>query len=220
MDHLTEDADRRSASSDGSAPVYRVEGNGVGMAAPSQWTEGTTAPWRVDPTPYAPPPRWSPETWVPLRPGPPPAAAPRAVPPQPGWLPPAPPPGGPPPPGGTAPPLSPDPAPPRRRRRLRRLFKALVVILLVQAAVVLSLNWFTPPTTAFMLQNDAESVVQETVGVEHVSRNFLAAVMIHEDDRLPYRFLAFDVHDFWDRTATYLRGEPDDSGSTIPQQLA
>jgi monofunctional glycosyltransferase len=100
------------------------------------------------------------------------------------------------------------------------VLKALAALLLVQLALILGLNWVALPTTAFMLQNDAESVVQETVGIEHVSRNFLAAVMIHEDDRLPYRFLAFDVHEFWDRTATYLRGEPDESGSTIPQQLA
>jgi monofunctional glycosyltransferase len=96
----------------------------------------------------------------------------------------------------------------------------LVAILLLQLAVIFSLNWITPPTTAFMLENDAENVVQETMGVEHVSRNFLAAVMIHEDDRLPYRFLAFDVPEFWERTKTYLRGEEDESGSTIPQQLA
>ena len=100
------------------------------------------------------------------------------------------------------------------------MLKALTVIMLLQLAVIVSLNWLTPPTTAFMLQNDAEWVVQETVGVEHVSRNFLAAVLIHEDVDLPYRFLAFDVDEFWDRTATYLRGEPDESGSTIPQQLA
>ena len=103
---------------------------------------------------------------------------------------------------------------------MRRLLKVLAAILLLQSAVVFSLNWFTPPTTAFMLENDADDVVQETMGVEHVSRNFLAAVMIHEDDRLPYRFLAFDVPEFWERTKTYLRGEPDESGSTIPQQLA
>ena len=56
--------------------------------------------------------------------------------------------------------------------------------------------------------------------VEHVSRNFLAAVIAHEDAALPYRSGAFEWDELWSRAQAHLAGEEDPSGSTIPQQVA
>ena len=108
----------------------------------------------------------------------------------------------------------------RRKQRLRRrIGRVLVVALLVQALILLSLRWIDPPTTAFMLAND-QGALQQSVPVEHVSRNFLAAVIAHEDQALPYRDGAFTWDELFGRAEAHLRGAEDPSGSTIPQQVA
>jgi monofunctional biosynthetic peptidoglycan transglycosylase len=63
-------------------------------------------------------------------------------------------------------------------------------------------------------------VVQEHVSIDHVSRNVLAAVIYHEDQEFPTRVQAFDWGEFGDRVDAHLRGLPDESGSTIHQQVA
>jgi monofunctional biosynthetic peptidoglycan transglycosylase len=109
------------------------------------------------------------------------------------------------------------------RRPRRRLFggvvRVLAVLAVVQALVLLSLRWVDPPTTAFMSANP-DGAIQQSVPVEHVSRNFLAAVIAHEDAPLPYRSGAFDWNVLWGRAFAHLTGEEDPSGSTIPQQVA
>ncbi|MGY1823270.1 transglycosylase domain-containing protein [Geodermatophilus sp. SYSU D00079] len=111
-------------------------------------------------------------------------------------------------------------APPRSRRRLlRRITRVLAAVAVVQALVIVSLRWVDPPTTAFMAANPGE-VVQQSVPVEHVSRNFLAAVIAHEDAPLPYRSGAFEWDVLMARAEAHLAGEEDPSGSTIPQQVA
>ncbi|WP_347057357.1 biosynthetic peptidoglycan transglycosylase [Blastococcus sp. HT6-30] len=95
----------------------------------------------------------------------------------------------------------------------------LAVLGIVQALVVLSLRWVDPPTTAFMLANP-DGAVQQSVPVEHVSRNVLAAVIAHEDAALPYRDGAFEWDALWSRATAHLSGDEDPSGSTIPQQVA
>ena len=95
----------------------------------------------------------------------------------------------------------------------------LVAVFLVQALLVLSLRWVDPPTTAFMLANP-DGAIQQSVPVEHVSRNFLAAVIAHEDAALPYRSGAFEWDALWSRAQSHLDGDEDPSGSTIPQQMA
>jgi monofunctional glycosyltransferase len=106
-----------------------------------------------------------------------------------------------------------------RRRLLRRVLTVLAALTVVQALLVLSLRWVDPPTTAFMAANPAGSI-QQSVPVEHVSRNMLAAVIAHEDSALPYRAGAFDWNEMWGRAYGHLAGEEDPSGSTIPQQVA
>ncbi|WP_254920366.1 transglycosylase domain-containing protein [Blastococcus mobilis] len=95
----------------------------------------------------------------------------------------------------------------------------VAALAVVQALVVLSLRWVDPPTTAFMSANP-DGAIQQSVPVEHVSRNFLAAVIAHEDSALPYRSGAFDWSVLWSRAYAHLTGGEDPSGSTIPQQMA
>ena len=108
-----------------------------------------------------------------------------------------------------------------RTRRLlaRRVAKVLAVGFVVQALVMVSLRWVDPPTTAFMAANP-NGAIQQSVPVEHVSRNFLAAVIAHEDAKLPYRAGAFTIDEMVTRAQAHLSGEEDPSGSTIPQQVA
>jgi monofunctional biosynthetic peptidoglycan transglycosylase len=108
-----------------------------------------------------------------------------------------------------------------RTRRLlaRRVAKVLAVGFVVQALVMVSLRWVDPPTTAFMAANP-DGAIQQSVPVEHVSRNFLAAVIAHEDAKLPYRAGAFTWDEMFARAQAHLSGEEDPKGSTIPQQVA
>jgi monofunctional biosynthetic peptidoglycan transglycosylase len=106
-----------------------------------------------------------------------------------------------------------------RRRQLGRVVRVVAALAVVQALLVLSLRWVDPPTTAFMAANPDGSI-QQSVPVEHVSRNFLAAVIAHEDAALPYRDGAFTWDELWGRATAHLRDEEDPSGSTIPQQMA
>jgi monofunctional biosynthetic peptidoglycan transglycosylase len=95
----------------------------------------------------------------------------------------------------------------------------VVIAFRVQALLMLSLRWIDPPTTAFMAANP-DGTIQQSVPVEHVSRNLLAAVIAHEDQALSYRDGAFDWLDMFSRATAHLRGGEDPSGSTIPQQVA
>jgi monofunctional glycosyltransferase len=115
-----------------------------------------------------------------------------------------------------------DPPRPRRPRRgtlVRRLAKVVVAAAVVSLLVMLPLRWIDPPTTAFMAANP-DGAVQQSVPIEHVSRNFLAAVIAHEDSQLPYRTGAFDWDQLFDRARAHMTGQEDPSGSTIPQQVA
>jgi monofunctional biosynthetic peptidoglycan transglycosylase len=105
------------------------------------------------------------------------------------------------------------------RALLRRIARGLAVGFVIQALVMVSLRWIDPPTTAFMAANPA-GAIQQSVPVEHVSRNFLAAVIAHEDAELPYRSGAFTWDEMLTRAQAHLSGEEDPSGSTIPQQVA
>ncbi len=192
------------------APTQRLS-QPVGPAGPAgTWPSGD---------PWAPPPPSAPGT-PPGRSAQPPG---RGAPPPAGWAPPPPPPGRE---SGSrwgrrrdaAPPQD-VPRPRRRRRLLRRVGRVLAVVFVLQALVMVSLRWVDPPTTAFMLANE-QGAIQQSVPVEHVSRNFLAAVIAHEDQQLPYRDGAFTWDELSGRAEARLRGEEDPSGSTIPQQVA
>jgi monofunctional biosynthetic peptidoglycan transglycosylase len=95
----------------------------------------------------------------------------------------------------------------------------VIALVVVSALLMLPLRWIDPPTTAFMAANPGNTI-QQSVPIEHVSRNFLAAVVAHEDSDLPYRAGAFEWGELFDRAEAHLRGKDDPTGSTIPQQVA
>jgi monofunctional biosynthetic peptidoglycan transglycosylase len=102
---------------------------------------------------------------------------------------------------------------------MRRVGRLAAVLVAVQAVLIASLNLWTPPTSRFMLAS-GPGVVQQHVSIDDVSRNVIAAVIYHEDQDFPTRVQAFDWGEFADRVDRHLRGLPDESGSTIHQQVA
>ncbi len=217
--------------SHGDVPPAQQRTDRVPPRRPAPYAADAAGPWAPPPAgPWAPPPAdpWAaPPGYGPgpggsrppaARPGPPGAPG-RPAPGRPAWWPGRADParrGGPPPPAGD----TPRPGGRRRAGRLaRRAVRVLLALVVLQALVVLSLRWVDPPTTAFMLANEA-GAIQQSVPVEHVSRNFLAAVIAHEDQQLPYRDGAFTWDELSGRAEARLRGEEDPSGSTIPQQVA
>jgi monofunctional biosynthetic peptidoglycan transglycosylase len=100
-----------------------------------------------------------------------------------------------------------------------RLLLAALVVQLVVGVVVGSMRWWTPPRTAFMLEGGSP-VTYQYVSLDHVSRYFVAAVIAHEDEQIGPRAGAFTFSELSSRAWAWVRGEPDPSGSTIPQQLA
>lgn len=125
--------------------------------------------------------------------------------------------------GTEEPPDPPIPASPLRKGRLKRLLIATVLVvltpILLSWALVLSLNFWTPPRSSFMLQ-DGEPLVHQYVELKHISRYAIAATIAHEDQVLGTRSGPFDWEDFKARIDAHMAGKEDPSGSTIPQQLA
>lgn len=107
----------------------------------------------------------------------------------------------------------------RRRRIYRRIAAALAALTVLQVGAVWSLRLIDPPFSRFMLSGDGP-VVQADTDIEYVSRNLLVLVMGQEDQLFPGRPHAFDFDEVMDRAQDYMNGLPDQSGSTIPQQLA
>lgn len=111
--------------------------------------------------------------------------------------------------------------PPRRhlvRRVLRIMRRTIVILVALSLLMTVSLNWWTPPRTSYMVQSGGP-VTYQYVSLDHISRFMVAATVVHEDDQLGTRFGAFDWDAFWARAQAYGAGEKDPSGSTIPQQL-
>ena len=109
-----------------------------------------------------------------------------------------------------------------RRRRLRRALKftAIGAVIAIAASVLTTLayNWITPPRTSYMFQA-GEPIVYQYVSMDHISRFTVASVIAHEDEELGTRVGAFSGDDFTARAQAFLSGQPDPSGSTVPQQL-
>ncbi|UVT27724.1 transglycosylase domain-containing protein (plasmid) [Rhodococcus pyridinivorans] len=102
----------------------------------------------------------------------------------------------------------------------RDVFAVMLVLLLIVAVCMTGLNWFTPPVTMFQLTDPSDSeTVSQTVSLDHVDRDFLAAVLLHEDAQLGHRTGPFDIGQFLERVRIHRSGGDDPSGSTIPQQI-
>ena len=112
----------------------------------------------------------------------------------------------------------PVPRPKKQRRRFRRVLKLALALIAINVLVVLMFNVITPPRTAFMLQGGGP-VVYQYVSLDHISRYTIAATIAHEDQQLGTRIGAFPITDFTDRATAFIEGNPDPTGSTIPQQL-
>ncbi|WP_138413591.1 transglycosylase domain-containing protein [Sinomonas gamaensis] len=125
-------------------------------------------------------------------------------------------------------PRFPQPSKPRRRKsreprgRFRRALRFTAVISVVAFAASLVATfayiWITPPRTSYMLQA-GEPIVYQYVSLDHVSRCTVASVVAHEDEELGTRVGAFSGDDFAARAQAFASGQPDPSGSTVPQQL-
>lgn len=132
------------------------------------------------------------------------------------------------------PPVTPSPRIPERptipsasrgRRRpivrfLRRTCGLLLVVLALLTAYMVSLNWILPPVTMFQLTDPAGgATIAPPVSLDHIDRDLVAAVLLHEDAELGTRRGPFDIDEFIDRARIRLDHGDDPSGSTIPQQL-
>lgn len=110
----------------------------------------------------------------------------------------------------------------RPKRRVRKFFARLAVLLAVVLATsqltAVAYIWITPPNTAYM-QQEGGPIVYQYVSLDHISRYMVAATIAHEDQELGARPGGFDIEEFIARAKAYSEGQPDPSGSTIPQQL-
>ncbi|MGT2462925.1 transglycosylase domain-containing protein [Sinomonas atrocyanea] len=106
----------------------------------------------------------------------------------------------------------------RFRRALRLTAIVSVVAIVASLVTAIAYNWITPPRTAFMLEAGAPTVYQYA-SLDHISRYTVASVIAHEDEELGTRVGAFSMNDFTARAQAFASGQPDPSGSTVPQQL-
>lgn len=104
------------------------------------------------------------------------------------------------------------------RSTIRFLVRLTIILFVLSLIATVPLNWLTPLPTAFMSQA-GPGVIQHDVSLDHISRYVIAAAIVHEDAQLGSRFGAFDPSAFFARAQAYVNGQPDPSGSTIPQQL-
>ncbi|MDM7489939.1 transglycosylase domain-containing protein [Rhodococcus sp. CSLK01-03] len=96
---------------------------------------------------------------------------------------------------------------------------AVAALVLIALTATASLRVWTPASSRFMRIDDGP-VTYQYVSLDHVSRYVVASVIAHEDDQMGLRAQAFHWGDYADRAVAHLTGEPQQTYSTIPQQLA
>jgi monofunctional biosynthetic peptidoglycan transglycosylase len=113
--------------------------------------------------------------------------------------------------------------------RLGRVLLSIVLAVLMLAALtVLSLRWFNPPTTAFMLEASAAALWHgehnyrtryQWVPLEEISPQTALAVIASEDQQFPFH-AGFDFKSIREAVRAHERGGKLRGASTISQQVA
>jgi monofunctional biosynthetic peptidoglycan transglycosylase len=105
------------------------------------------------------------------------------------------------------------------------IFLALV-LLVIPVVTSFALAHVNPITTSFIAQDKLTSLIQdhpqpayEWVDIDAISRDFLVALVAHEDQSYVTRDGPFIWNKFWERVQAATKGESDPSGSTIHQQV-
>jgi monofunctional biosynthetic peptidoglycan transglycosylase len=106
-------------------------------------------------------------------------------------------------------------------RFFRLIAFVVLFVLLLSIALVLPLRWMTPPTTAFMLQDQSGRVpvLYEWNDWPMLGTNAALAVVAAEDQRFADHF-GFDLGSIQESFASYGGGDSLRGASTITQQVA
>ncbi len=108
----------------------------------------------------------------------------------------------------------------RRRRWSRLLLKTVIAVMLISWIPVLLLRWVSPPTTAFMLQqNHKPQYRYDWMDWQQLGTSPALAVMASEDQKFPEHF-GFDTGAIQSAVIDKLDGKPLRGASTISQQVA
>ncbi len=108
----------------------------------------------------------------------------------------------------------------RRRRLSRLLLKTVIAVMLISWIPVLLLRWVSPPTTAFMLQqNHKPQYRYDWMDWQQLGTSPALAVMASEDQKFPEHF-GFDTGAIQSAVIDKLDGKPLRGASTISQQVA
>ena len=97
----------------------------------------------------------------------------------------------------------------------------VVLVVLLSVALVLPLQWFPPPTTAFMLQDQSGRVpvLYEWADWPSLGKNAAIAVVAAEDQTFADHF-GFDLKSIRESVESYGEGDSLRGASTITQQVA
>lgn len=117
----------------------------------------------------------------------------------------------------------------RAGRILRALLLVLLVPLLCAIAAAISLRWWPPPASAFMLEARVDALLQgnasyrtryEWLPLEQISPHAALAVIASEDQQFPFHY-GFDFNSIRDAVRQHEQGSRRLRGaSTITQQVA
>lgn len=120
------------------------------------------------------------------------------------------------------------PRPSWPRRLVRGLIRALLLGLIGAVLLVLTLRWFNPPTSAFMMAARLEALFDgdqryrtdyQWVNLEQISPQAAIAVIASEDQQFPFH-MGFDFKSIREAVQSNAHGHPVRGASTISQQVA
>lgn len=104
-------------------------------------------------------------------------------------------------------------------RVLRTLLLLAAAVFIVSVVAVLPLRWIDPPTTAFMLADDSDSIRHDWVALQDLSDSLALAVIASEDQRF-FDHHGIDFDSIKKSVEESRRGQGLRGASTITQQVA